>query len=317
MAGRLPSWIALIALPFAPTIKSLIVCVTVDSGLDMPARGLESAIHTIHDDDDMLGFNQEARVAVLRHKLGFNYTLRVLPSYGEVMVATRVGACDIGWAAFFMFPERERCVPDSKMCRNAAEVLPGPGPADSDWTPYRCCVDFLAPYMNYGHAILSRTPKERSFFAALLGSTIKDAFFIDFMVFMFLVVVAFGHLVYFAERGSNSEQFPSNYLDGIDDAMWWAVVTATTVGYGDKVPVTATGRFFSVLYMVVGIALFSIISGERLCAARSHARTPTHHVGCAGAHASLPLDRCSPLRLPLDALPRRPHGRAIHRAALV
>ena len=37
-----------------------------------------------------------------------------------------------------------------------------------------------------------------------------------------------------AERGENSEQFPVDYLEGIDDSCWWGIVTSTTVGYGAK-----------------------------------------------------------------------------------
>ena len=48
---------------------------------------------------------------------------------------------------------------------------------------------------------------------------------------------------------------------GIDDGIWWAMVTATTVGYGDLVPITPAGRFVSMIYMLVGLSLFSILSG--------------------------------------------------------
>jgi len=40
------------------------------------------------------------------------------------------------------------------------------------------------------------------------------------------------------------------------DALWWAVVTVTTVGYGDKVPVTLAGRIIAVVLMVAGVGLF-------------------------------------------------------------
>ena len=38
-------------------------------------------------------------------------------------------------------------------------------------------------------------------------------------------------------------------------------MTATTVGYGDKVPVTPPGKLIAAIYMLVGIALFAILSG--------------------------------------------------------
>lgn len=49
---------------------------------------------------------------------------------------------------------------------------------------------------------------------------------------------------------------PSNPAIGtLDDALWWAIVTTTTVGYGDISPTTGEGRFVAVLLMVVGIGV--------------------------------------------------------------
>jgi voltage-gated potassium channel Kch len=45
------------------------------------------------------------------------------------------------------------------------------------------------------------------------------------------------------------------------DAVWWAYVTITTVGYGDQFPVTPTGRFIGVLVMTGGVALFGVLTG--------------------------------------------------------
>jgi len=50
-------------------------------------------------------------------------------------------------------------------------------------------------------------------------------------------------------------------IRGADDAVWWAIVTITTVGYGDKYPVTPEGRAIAVVLMIAGIGVFATVSG--------------------------------------------------------
>lgn len=53
-------------------------------------------------------------------------------------------------------------------------------------------------------------------------------------------------------RGSNIHNYP--------DALWWAIVTVTTVGYGDRYPVTEGGRIVAVILMLVGIGLIGVLT---------------------------------------------------------
>src|SRR5581483_7844407 len=53
-------------------------------------------------------------------------------------------------------------------------------------------------------------------------------------------------------KGSNIHSYP--------DALWWAVVTVTTVGYGDRFPVSAGGRVVAVILMMVGIGLIGTLT---------------------------------------------------------
>jgi voltage-gated potassium channel len=45
------------------------------------------------------------------------------------------------------------------------------------------------------------------------------------------------------------------------DALWWALTTITTVGYGDRYPITSEGRFVAALLMFAGVGLFGLFSG--------------------------------------------------------
>ncbi len=57
------------------------------------------------------------------------------------------------------------------------------------------------------------------------------------------------------------ENAPGANITTGGDAVWWAYVTITTVGYGDQFPVTPTGRFIGVLVMTGGVALFGVLTG--------------------------------------------------------
>jgi voltage-gated potassium channel len=75
--------------------------------------------------------------------------------------------------------------------------------------------------------------------------------------FLVMLVLEVGSiLVVGAERGA-----PNANITTGGDALWWAVVTIATVGYGDKYPVTAAGRLIGVLMIIVGVGLFGIFTG--------------------------------------------------------
>jgi voltage-gated potassium channel len=53
---------------------------------------------------------------------------------------------------------------------------------------------------------------------------------------------------------------PGASIHSYGDGLWWAMVTITTVGYGDKAPVTPGGRGVAVVFMVTGVALFGLLT---------------------------------------------------------
>jgi voltage-gated potassium channel len=70
-------------------------------------------------------------------------------------------------------------------------------------------------------------------------------------------VLVIGSLVaYHSEHPVNPE------FATVGDALWWGIVTLTTVGYGDIVPKTTTGRWVAVVIMVTGIAVLGVLAGS-------------------------------------------------------
>jgi voltage-gated potassium channel len=57
------------------------------------------------------------------------------------------------------------------------------------------------------------------------------------------------------------ETGPGVNIRGPADALWWSFVTVTTVGYGDRYPITPEGRFVGALLMLAGVGLFATLSG--------------------------------------------------------
>ncbi|TMD99596.1 MAG: ion transporter [Chloroflexi bacterium] len=71
----------------------------------------------------------------------------------------------------------------------------------------------------------------------------------------FLVMVSGSAIMLAVEKGD-----PSANIRTGGDALWWAIVTMATVGYGDKYPVTGGGRITATIVMAVGIVIFGVLS---------------------------------------------------------
>ena len=81
----------------------------------------------------------------------------------------------------------------------------------------------------------------------------------SFLAAMFLLTIAMliaSTGIYIFEKDAQPEKFGS-----IPEAMWWAVATLTTVGYGDVTPVTAMGKIFGALITIIGIGTVALPSG--------------------------------------------------------
>lgn len=88
--------------------------------------------------------------------------------------------------------------------------------------------------------------------SALQASKTKIYIFISFVMLMAMMI---GSVLYIVEGGTNPA------LDNIPKGIYWAIVTLTTVGYGDVTPVTAFGKFLATIVMVMGYGVIAVPTG--------------------------------------------------------
>lgn len=80
----------------------------------------------------------------------------------------------------------------------------------------------------------------------------REELILTFCLLSVLLVVA-SSVMYYAEVDAQPQNFSS-----IPAAMWWGIVTLTTVGYGDVYPITAVGKFLATIIAVLGIGVFAV-----------------------------------------------------------
>jgi len=78
----------------------------------------------------------------------------------------------------------------------------------------------------------------------------------------FLLVYGMGLVIVTATVVTSVEGGGSASIHSFTDALWWSMVTITTVGYGDMVPVTAAGRAMGIVLMLGGVAFFSGVTAN-------------------------------------------------------
>lgn len=107
---------------------------------------------------------------------------------------------------------------------------------------------------------------------------------VSLVLAIFLIIIS-SCLIYFAEHQAQPDKFTS-----IPGTIWWSVVTLTTVGYGDMIPVTAVGRVLTTIILLAGVALFALPAGiitsgflEEMRKAR------VHHVHTC-PHCGMPIE---------------------------
>lgn len=120
-------------------------------------------------------------------------------------------------------------------------------------------VDFTHPFFVTGLGIaVSYQPA--GFWQSMMSMFSLDFFWV--LSLLLLLLLFWGFLVWVFERKENSEEFGGTAAEGVGSGFWWAAVTMTTVGYGDKSPRTLGGRIVGFLWMFTAIIVISFFTAS-------------------------------------------------------
>src|SRR5664280_598244 len=123
-------------------------------------------------------------------------------------------------------------------------------------TEYVPCDAFDHPVIVRGQPVTAREQRRAAGYAAWERRGERPMLVLA-LVFLVVLVVLAAAAMYDVERRA-----PSGNIKTFPDALWWAITTVTTVGYGDRYPTTGTGRLVGGALMLVGIALLGVITAS-------------------------------------------------------
>lgn len=143
----------------------------------------------------------------------------------ELISAVADGEADVGVGALTLTAERERRLGFTHSWLEAGFAIAVPKTNGSGWL-----------------MVLQRFASLE--FLSVLGGLV-------------LLLLATGGALWLVERRRNPDQFGGNVQHGIGEGFWWAAVTMTTVGYGDRFPVTGLGRAIAMVWMFTALIVVS------------------------------------------------------------
>ncbi|MCB0382018.1 MAG: ion transporter [Psychroserpens sp.] len=101
---------------------------------------------------------------------------------------------------------------------------------------------------------LVRYNKAMNHFTRAIKSAKEEIFLFVFITLILIYFSAVG--IYYFENEAQPEHFTS-----IFDSLWWAIITLTTVGYGDVYPITVGGKVFTFFILMIGLGIVAIPTG--------------------------------------------------------
>jgi polar amino acid transport system substrate-binding protein len=116
-------------------------------------------------------------------------------------------------------------------------------------------MDFTHPFHSSGLGIAVSADHGNSI-AGVLRAVFSFQF-IQALMGLLVVLGIIGVLIWLLERKANPSHFGGSVAKGLGSGFWWSAVTMTTVGYGDKSPVTFWGRLLAIIWMFVSVITIS------------------------------------------------------------
>jgi ABC-type amino acid transport substrate-binding protein len=117
-------------------------------------------------------------------------------------------------------------------------------------------LDFTHPVFHTGLDILVPSAEKMSLIE--LVSALFEGRKVYFLAGLLILTVIAGHVIWLVERSTKKRitSFDRKYFPGVFEGMYWALITASTIGYGDKVPHRWIGRILSAIIIIIFLPLF-------------------------------------------------------------
>ena len=180
----------------------------------------------VYEDREYSGFSIDVFDAIAE-EIGVVYSIYSVNSIAKMLDDVKRGEADVATAALGITSDRE-------------EML------EFSHSYYETGLQIMIPQRENS---ISTVP-----FAILSIIFSKEVMFI--FIFFFGVLLISAHIIWFSEK-NNNDDFPDSYWSGLGVSIWWAAVTVTTVGYGDKTPKGIPGRVFGLIWIFAGYFAFS------------------------------------------------------------
>jgi ABC-type amino acid transport substrate-binding protein len=117
-------------------------------------------------------------------------------------------------------------------------------------------MDLTHPFLRSGSAIaVTPEPTEHSWLR--FAGRLLSLNFLPVIGLMLLLALVAGTIVWLLETRRNPKMFGGGTVRGVGQGIWWAIVTLTTVGYGDKAPKTLGGRMVALIWMFASVILIA------------------------------------------------------------